>query len=72
MPGFVDPFGSMHGLLSPLFPPTLTSSFAQTSGIEQNRGYQMRTESYVSNTVNGVTQSIHTRRDGEVSCFFEF
>lgn len=71
MPGFVDPFGSMPGLLSPLFPPTLMSSYTRASGIEQNRGYQTRTENYVTHTVNGVTQSTHTRRDGDVSCLLD-
>lgn len=65
---FDDPFfGPTPGLLStvPIFPPMLTSSFAQGSGREHGRGYQVRTESYVSHTVNGVSQSTHTRRDGD-------
>ena len=69
---FDDPFfGPTPGLLStvPIFPPMLTSSFAQGSGREHGRGYQVRTESYVSHTVNGVSQSTHTRRDGDVSYF---
>ncbi|KAF5362424.1 hypothetical protein D9756_002431 [Leucocoprinus leucothites] len=67
---FDDPFfGPSPGFpltASPFTPGMLPSPFARGFGNNgELRGHRIQTQSYVSQTVNGVTQSTHTRRDSD-------